>query len=87
MSKLYIRGFGDEIDEAQLKRQFGKKRIDRVDLIEKKDETGAIVTRFCYLFTHTPEQAQAIVAKWNNRQWDGSMLRFFNQEVKVQIFN
>ena len=42
MSKLYIRGFGDEIDEAQLKRQFGKKRIDRVDLIEKRDETGAI---------------------------------------------
>jgi len=74
MSKLYIRGFSEEIDETQIKRQFGKKRIERVDLIEKKDETGAIITRFCYLFTNTPEQAEAIVTKWNNRRWDGNVL-------------
>jgi len=74
MSKLYIRGFGDEIDETQLKRQFGKKRIDRVDLIEKKDESGSVITRFCYLFTHTNDQAEAIVAKWDNRRWGGNLL-------------
>ena len=74
MSKLYIRGFGDEIDEAQLRRQFGKKKIEKLDLIEKKDDQGNIISRFCYLFTFQPEQAQAIVSKWNNREWDGNLL-------------
>ena len=74
MSKLYIRGFGDEIDEAQLRRHFGKKKIEKIDLIEKKDDQGNIISRFCYLFTFQPEQAQAIVSKWNNREWDGNLL-------------
>ena len=58
MSKLYIRGFGDDIDSAQLHRHFGKKKIEKIDLIEKKDDQGNIISRFCYLFTHLPEQAQ-----------------------------
>lgn len=58
MSKLYIRGFGDDVDSAQLHRHFGKKKIEKIDLIEKKDDQGNIISRFCYLFTHLPEQAQ-----------------------------
>ena len=49
--KLYIRNFPSDADEKTLFRQFGKKKVEKVDIIEKKDENGEIISRFCYLYT------------------------------------
>ena len=54
--KLYIRNFPSDADEKTLFRQFGKKKVEKVDIIEKKDENGEIISRFCYLYTFLDEQ-------------------------------
>jgi len=72
--KLYIRNFPLDADEKILFRQFGKKKVEKIDIIEKKDENGEIISRFCYLYTFLDEQADAIVKKWNQREWNGLRL-------------
>ena len=56
--KLYIRNFPSDADEKMLFRQFGKKKVEKVDIIEKKDENGEIISRFCYLYTFLDEQGR-----------------------------
>ena len=60
--KLYIRNFPPDADEKTLFRQFGKKKVEKVDIIEKKDENGEIISRFCYLYTFLDEQEKFITA-------------------------
>ena len=60
--KLYIRNFPPDADEKTLFRQFGKKKVEKVDIIEKKDENGEIISRFCYLYTFLDEQEKLITA-------------------------
>ena len=59
--KLYIRNFPSDADEKTLFRQFGKKKVEKVDIIEKKDENGEIISRFCYLYTFLDEQEKLIL--------------------------
>ena len=62
--KLYIRNFPSDADEKMLFRQFGKKKVEKVDIIEKKDENGEIISRFCYLYTFLDEQER--LSKYRN---------------------
>ena len=62
--KLYIRNFPSDADEKTLFRQFGKKKVEKVDIIEKKDENGEIISRFCYLYTFLDEQEKLKLYDW-----------------------
>ena len=68
--KLYIRNFPANADDKILKRKFGRKKIEKIDIIEKKDDSGEVISRFCYLYVHFEEQAAAIVKKWNGIEWE-----------------